>query len=180
VSGVQFPPGYRLELLRRDHPRKEFTSGEKKVDDWLATKALQNTEKHLSSTHVLLDETGAIAGFFSLATGQVNFNDLPDEARKRLPHRLLPVAVLAWMGVSTNHQGQGHGRRLLAQAFHDCRDASRVFPFIAVVLDAVSDALLRFYQHWGFQALPSDPNRLFLRFEKIDEMLSSQLPQDEK
>jgi len=176
VSGVKFPEGYQLEPLRRDHPRKTFSSGEAKVDNWLATKALQNQEKHLASTKVLLDDAGGIAGFYTLTTGQVDFKDLPDESRKKLPHRVLPVAVLAWMGVSTKYQGQGHGRRLLAQAFHDCLEAGRVFPFIAVILDAVSETSRRFYQHWGFQALPSDPNRLFLRFEKIAEMHSAHWP----
>ena len=114
MTGVRFPEGFRLAVLRRDHPRKEFSSGEKKVDDWLATKALQNQDKQLSSTKVLLDTAGAIAGYYTLAMGYVDFDDLPDDLRMRLPHRLLPVAVLAWMGVSGSHQGQGHGRRLLA------------------------------------------------------------------
>ncbi len=34
----------------------------------------------------------------------------------RLPRRVLPVAVLAWLGVSEGCQGQGLGRLLLAQA----------------------------------------------------------------
>jgi len=34
-------------------------SGDEKVDRWLATKALQHPEKHLSVTKVLLDEAGA-------------------------------------------------------------------------------------------------------------------------
>ena len=97
MSGVRFPEGFRLERLRREHPRRQFQSGDHDVDDWLATKALQNQEKRLSVTKVLLDETGAIAGYYTLATGQVDFAELPAEATKRLPRRLLPVAVLAWL-----------------------------------------------------------------------------------
>ena len=75
------------------------------MDDWLKTKALQNQDKHLSATKVLLDESGAIAGYFTLATGQVDFGDLPTEVAKTLPRRMLPVAVLAWLGVAADHHG---------------------------------------------------------------------------
>jgi hypothetical protein len=55
MTAVRFPPGYRIEPLRRDHPRSAFRSGQAQVDDWLANKAMQNQEKHLSATKVLVD-----------------------------------------------------------------------------------------------------------------------------
>ena len=116
MSAVRFPPGYRIEALRRDHPRSGFHSGQAQVDDWLASKALQHQDKHLSATWVLIDPLGAIAGFYTLATAQVDFADLPPELFRRLPRRNLPVAVLAWLGIRDTEQGEGHGRRLLAQA----------------------------------------------------------------
>ena len=92
---ARWPDGYRLESLRRDHPRKRFRCGEPAVDDWLATKALQNQEKHLSVTKVLLDEAGAIAGYYTLASGQVDFGDLPAESDRRLWPSL--DQVKAWL-----------------------------------------------------------------------------------
>ena len=47
MSAVRFPAGYRIEALRRDHPRSAICSGQVSVDDWLATNALQNEGKHL-------------------------------------------------------------------------------------------------------------------------------------
>lgn len=79
MSGVRFPPGFRLERLARAHRRSPFESGEPAVDAWLRTKALQNQEKHLSTTRVLFDDAGEIAGYYTLATGQVDFGDLPVE-----------------------------------------------------------------------------------------------------
>src|SRR5580700_10903495 len=104
---VRFPPGLRLESLRRDHPRATFVSGQPVVDAWLRGQALQGQDKHLSTTRVLVDAEETIAGFFSLATGQVDFGDLPGEIAKKLPRRALPVAVLAWLGVAREHQGKG-------------------------------------------------------------------------
>jgi GNAT superfamily N-acetyltransferase len=174
VSAVRFPEGFRLERLQRDHPRKAFRCGEERVDDWLATKALQNQEKRLSVTRVLLDEAGAVAGYYTLATGQVDFSDLPVELTRRLPRRVLPVAVLAWLGVGADRQGQGLGRLLLAQALADCHEAGQTFAFVAVILDCINDAAKAFYQQWDFQELPGHPYRLFLSAQRLEAMVSGE------
>ena len=68
--GVHFPAGHHLLNLEASHPRRTFHSGEARVDDWLATKALQHQQKHLSVTKVVVDEAELIAGYYTLATGQ--------------------------------------------------------------------------------------------------------------
>ncbi len=171
MSGVQFPDGFRLERLARTHPRKRFGCGEAVVNDWLAARVLQHQEKHLSATKVLLDETGAITGFYTLATAQVDFSDLPAEVVKHLPRRILPVAVLAWLGVSAERQGQGLGARLLAQALHDCHVAGKTFAFVAVILDCLNDAAKAFYRRWDFEEVPGHAYRLFLSAKRLDAMM---------
>jgi GNAT superfamily N-acetyltransferase len=171
VTGVVWPTGFRLEGLEKAHPRRVFTSGQAEVDDWLKTKALQHQGKHLSVSKALLDAEGAIVGYYTLATGQVDFNDLPAEISAQLPKRQLPVAVLAWLGVAKARQGQGVGKRLLAQALRDCHEAGKTFAFIAVILDCVDDAAKAFYQHFDFAELPGHPYRLYLSAKKLDAMM---------
>lgn len=173
MSEVVFPDGYRLESLRRNHPRRHFDCGEAHVTDWLRTKALQHQEKHLSATKVLLDPADAIAGFYTLATGQVDFADLPHEITRNLPRRVLPVAILAWLGVSVAHQKQGLGKLLLAQAVRDCYDAGQTFAFVAVILDCINDAAKAFYQHWNFAELPGHPHRLFLSARLLSALVET-------
>jgi GNAT superfamily N-acetyltransferase len=171
-EGVRFPEGFRLEMLRREHPRKAFRSGQTQVDDWLAPWAFQHQDKHLSATRVLLDGSGPLAGYYTLATGQVDFSELPPEVVRKLPRRQLPVAVLAWLGVDQRFQGRGLGRLLLAQALRDCHNAGRTFAFIAVILDCVDDAAKAFYQRYDFQELPGHPYRLFLSTQQLDAMMA--------
>ena len=170
MSNVRLPAGLRLEQLRREHPRRRFHSGEQRVDQWLTTKALQQQNKHLSVTKALLDEAGAIVGYYTLATGQVDFGDLPVELVKQLPRRVLPVAVLAWLGIDAKYQGRGLGGVLLAQALRDCWEAGKTFAFVAVILDCINDQAKRFYQHWDFQELPGHPYRLFLSANRLKAM----------
>ncbi|HUG89521.1 MAG TPA: GNAT family N-acetyltransferase [Planctomycetaceae bacterium] len=170
---VEFPQGFWLEPLRRNHRRKAFRSGEPAVDEWLASKALQNQQKRLSVTKVLVDPAGRIAGYYTLATGLVDFAELPHEITRRLPRRALPVAILAWLGVSKEYHGQGLGGRLLAQALRDCYEAGRTFAFVAVILDCISDAAKAFYKTWDFEELPGCPSRLFLSAGHLAAMMES-------
>lgn len=170
MSAVRFPHEYRVEPLRRDHPRSTFRSGQAQVDDWLANKALQHQEKHLSATKVLIDPVGTIAGFYTLATAQIDFADLPPDLYRRLPRRNLPVAVLAWLGIRDTDQGQGYGRRLIAQALVDCYHAGQTFPFVAVILDCIDDRALAFYRRWDFRLLPGHHHRLFLSWSQLQTM----------
>ena len=171
MNRVRFPPGFVLERLRRDHPRKSFRSGQKTVDEWLATKALQQQNKHLSATKVLLNEDRAIAGYYTLAPAQIDFSDLPADLARRLPHRMLPAAVLAWLGVDTTHQRLGLGSQLLAQALRDCWEGSKVFPFVVVLLDCIDEKAKPFYKKYGFAELPGQPYRLFSSAQQLDAMM---------
>lgn len=172
MSGVVFPAGFALESLQRSHPRSAFDCGQSDVNDWLRTKAFQNQEKRLSATKVLLDQEGDIAGFYTLTTGQVDFGDLPSDLARKLPRRALPVAILAWLGVSTVHQGQKLGDLLLAQALRDCHEAGQTFAFVAVILDCVDDRAKAFYQRWDFAELPGNPYRLFLSSQTLASMMT--------
>lgn len=173
MNGVAFPAGYRLETLRPDHARRRFESGQAQVDDWLATKALQQQKKHLSTTRVLRDEGGTIVGYYTLATGQVDFSELPRDIVRNLPRRQLPVAVSAWLGVGRTFQGRGLGRLLLAQALRDCYDAGRTFAFIAVILDCIDEGAKAFYQRFDFRELPGHSHRLFLSARQLAAMMES-------
>lgn len=171
MTSVIFPEGFRLAGLIREHPRRAFDCNQSSVNDWLRTKALQHQTKRLSSTKVLLDPADVIAGFYTLAVGQVDFADLPNDLVGHLPRRPLPVAVLAWLGVDRRHQGSGLGERVLAQALRDCHEAGHTFAFIAVIVDCVDDRAKSFYERWNFQEIPGNPYRLFLSGKALSAMM---------
>ncbi len=162
---------FKYERLERMHRRKDFCSGQFDVDDWLRTKALQHQEKHLSVTKVLVDSKQNLIGYFTLASGQVDFSELPLAVSKKLPKRLLPVAILAWLGVHKEYQGAGIGKQLLAQALNDCFLAGQTFPFIAVLLDCIDINSKNFYQQFDFQELSGHPYRLFLSIAQLKALV---------
>lgn len=169
---VVFPSGFVLEDLKREHRRAALASGQALVDGWLRGQALQSQAKRLTVTRVLAASDGMVAGFYTLAMGQVDFGELPSDLVRKLPRRALPVAVLAWLGVDAGFQGQGLGARLLAQALADCHAAGETFPFVAVVLDAVDQASKAFYAHWDFREVPGRPMKLYLTAAALNALMA--------
>ena len=171
MNCIRFPDGWSIELLGKTHSRRLFYSGNDEVDRWLKQSALQSQNKHLSATKVLLDDQRYLVGYYSLATSQINFSDLPPEIVKSLPCRQLPVAVLAWLGLDSKYHVQGLGKRLLATALRDCFDASQTFPFVSVLLDCIDLSAKTFYEQFDFHELPGYPMRLFLSFQTLEKLI---------
>lgn len=171
MSGVQFPIGWKIEVLSKQHNRRGFTSGNDAVDKWLKESALQSQSKHLTSTKVLVDKSIKLIGYYSLATSQVDFSDLPADAAKSLPRRQLPAVTLAWLAIDRKHQGAGIGQRLFAAALHDCYQASETFAFVAILLDCIDEPAKRFYKQFDFEELPGHPMRLFLSYKMLERMM---------
>lgn len=173
MSGPRFPDGWILETLDQSHNRRAFSSGQDAVDRWLKKAAFQSQKKHLSTTKVLLGDVGEIVGYYTLATSQVDFSDLPMELAKKLARRNLPISVLGWLGIDQSFQGRGIGSRLLATALLDCYETSRTFAFIAVVLDCIDDQSKAFYERFDFQQLPGYAMRLFISFQQLEAMANT-------
>ena len=170
---VKFPDGLAIEVLSKAQDRKAFDCGEKSVNDWLQKKARQSQQKHLSATKVLADKSGTIAGFHTLAIAQVRLDQLPHKIARKLPDELLPVAILAWLGVDKNYQGQKLGDRLLADALLTCLQAAEVMPFIAVVIDCLDEKAKAFYTRRDFEEFPGHPLRLLIPQKTLAAMFES-------
>jgi GNAT superfamily N-acetyltransferase len=172
VNLVSWPDGFSIEQLNQKHKRKSFRCGIAMVDDWLIKRARQSQSKRLSVTKVLLKQPDMVAGYYTLAIGQVSFDALPQEFSKKLPSTLLPILTLAWLGVDQRYQGQGFGQRLLAQALADCYRTGEIMPFVAVLLDCASLPAKSFYQQYDFEELPGHPMKLMLPWKLLKKMMT--------
>ncbi|MCP4675515.1 MAG: GNAT family N-acetyltransferase [Deltaproteobacteria bacterium] len=171
MTSVRLPEKFYFAALEKSHDRSAFTSGDDGVDRWLKKRARQARKKRLSITRVLLEEPNTIAGYYTLAMGQVNFDDLPHAYARKLPSTLLPIITLAWLGVDERYHGKGLGGRILAQALADCHTTGQAMPFVAVLLDCANPGAKSFYQHYDFEELPGHPMTLMLPWSLLDAMM---------
>lgn len=171
MTSVLWPDGFCIEQLDARHRRSTFSCGVGAVDDWLKKNARQAQEKRLSVTRVLVHSKDEIAGFYTLAMGQVSFDELPLEMARKLPTTLLPIITLAWLGLAEPFQGKGLGKLLLAQALLDCHRTGQVMPYVAVLLDCATKDAKSFYQRYDFKELPGHPMTLMLPWKLLDSMM---------
>ncbi len=171
VKPVQWPDGFSIEQLNKNHKRSSFYSGVEMVDEWLKKNARQAQKKQFSVTRILLKKTNIITGYYTIAMGQVNFNELPHEMARKLPGTLLPIVTLAWLGIDKHYQGKEFGERLLAQALADCHQTGQIMPFVAVLLDCATVSAKTFYQRYDFEELPGHPMKLMLPWKLLNRMM---------
>ena len=152
-----------IRPLRPDDERSSFASGDVELDRFFRKYAGQNQFRlHVGVTYVA-STAGLVVGYVTIAPGSMVIDRLPRRERQRLPAYPLPILRLARLAVSTTHQGQGIGSRLVRFALEMAREMARRFGCVGVVVDALPEAL-RFYARLGFfelvveaGALPSRP-----------------------
>lgn len=156
----------RVERLDAHHGLDRFSCGNKALDTWLRSFALQNQERNLSRTFVLVDDDEVI-GYYSLTMGGVTSEALPGRYRRGLPAYDIGMVLLARLAVSEGRHGQGIGRDLMIDAI---RSAARAGAHVAarfIAVDPINEAARAFYNKFGFKEVPGDPaGRMFLRLDE--------------
>lgn len=174
MPDAAFPEGFRIETLSRAHNRSRFDCGVVEVNQWLASKARQSQEKNLSVTRVLVAQSENIAGFYTLAYGQINLDQLPPDIARKLPSHPLPVVVLAWLGVDKAFRGEGFGESLFAHALARCLDAMHAVPYVAVIVDCLNETARQFFLRYQFRECPGHPMKLLLPRALLEAMAGRQ------
>jgi GNAT superfamily N-acetyltransferase len=146
----------KCQLLQPHHHLEDFTSGEATLDQWLKNSALTNQKRGLSRTFVLLasdSSTNQVVGYYTLAAHVIERDHLSKRLGHGLPHQT-PAILLGKLALDLSLQGQGYGGDLLAHAMAACERIARQLGSRFLVVDALNTTAARFYQHYGFTAVP--------------------------
>ena len=167
---------HKIELLAKSHDRDGFDCGSEPLNLFFKQTARQHAERGISRTFVLVDEDASvpkpIVGFFSLNLCQIKSESLsPAEARK-LPREVSGIR-LGRLAVAKACQRQGIGKILLAAAMEKFLEIFNTAGGIGLFVDAKDEEAKRYYEQFGFVALPSDELELFLPVKTIQEALAS-------
>ena len=162
----------RIDKLRREHNTSAFHCGEDSLDRFLDRFAFPNQQAGGSTSYVALSEN-QIVGFYSLAVGQVVYEDAPERLSKGLASHPVPVMLLARLAVDLNWQGKRLGAGLLRDALLRTLQAADIVGIRAIVVHAKNDEARRFYEHFGFFPSPTDPYHLFRLLKDIRAMLGN-------
>jgi GNAT superfamily N-acetyltransferase len=156
----------RLERLGPHHDLSAFDSGNPVLDDWLRRHALAAQQMDSARTFILTRDD-RVLGYFSLTMGSVRRQDAPASLVRGLPAYPVGMVLLARLAVDRTEQGKGLGASLLAEALRKAVSAGEAAAARLVVVDAIDDAAVAFYERHGFVAAPEHPDRLYRRVKDV-------------
>jgi GNAT superfamily N-acetyltransferase len=150
-------------LLTATADVNRFCSGTAVLDDWLKRRAMGNHASGASRTYVVTDtENGQIVvGYYSLASGALAVIDAPGSIRRNMPDPI-PMAILGRLAVDRAWQGKGLGVAMLQDAVLRATQAAAILAVRGILVHAISPEAKAFYEHYGFQASPTQPMTLVL------------------
>ena len=161
-----------IELLdKKKHNRSAFISGNDSLDNYIRKQASQELKKKVSTVFVLIDSPNIdIIAYYTLSSYTVDVSNLNEDFAKTVPrYPLLPATLLGRLAVSQRHQGKGIGELVLIDALKRVLDATSQVASIAVVVEAIDENAVRFYQKYGFEQFKQYPTKLYLPTKSIAE-----------
>ena len=112
-------------------------------------------------------------GYYSLVFGSIRKEDAPASIQESTPsHYPVPVMLFARFGVDSRMQHRGIGTALLKDAFLRTIEASAIGGLGAILVDAIDDKIMAFYENYGFSRCPIGERRLMVSIKDVRAWLS--------
>ena len=157
------------EALNDSHCINEFECGHSVLNDWLKKQARKNQKLHGSQTFVIATENKVI-GYYALAAGSVERQSVNSNLSRNMPNPI-PVIVLGRLAIDCSMQGQLLGGFLLKDALLRCVNVANTIGVKAVLVHAIDDTAKRFYEAYGFKAVPNEQHTLMLSIKQIIQLI---------
>ena len=160
---------YRLisiKEIQRKSILKKFDCGIEKLNEFLSRYAIKNDELGIGRTFIALNSSNHILGYFTLATAQVAYQEIPDKYKGKLPKYPIPALRIARLAVNKELQGNGIGKWLLSQVFIKAVQVSDITGLYLILVDA-KETSKSFYEYYGFQRLVDEELSYFVVVDTV-------------
>lgn len=161
-----------IEKLRREHLLDSFDCGKEDLNRSLKRQAWNSQQAHSAQTYVLVKDL-RVLGYYSLAAGAVTHEEATERVRRGLARHPIPVILLARLAVDASVHGKGLGSALLKDALLRTAQAADSIGAHALLVHAKDDSAKAFYEHFTFEASPSDPYHLLLIMKDLLRIISA-------
>jgi GNAT superfamily N-acetyltransferase len=160
---------FSIEPLVKHHQIDSFQCENQQLDRYLKLTASQDRKRNIAIPYVAINlENTQIIGYYTLSMTSIDLSELPQAIAKKLPkYPLIGVTLIGRLAVAKNYQGLGWGKLLLMDALYKSLLASQQVASFAVVVDAIDESAVKFYQRFDFQSFPEQPFKLFRTIKNI-------------
>jgi GNAT superfamily N-acetyltransferase len=150
------------QSLLAAHDVTSFACGNTELDGWLKKRALSNHESGASRVFVSTSPDGRVYGYYALAAGAIAHVEAIGNVRRNMPAPI-PVVVLGRLARDVNVRGIQLGASLLQDAVKRAAAVSKDMGIRAMLVHAIDDRAVAFYEAYGFKSSPMHPMTLVLR-----------------
>ena len=158
------------QALGANHVLEDFDCGKPGLNDWLLRHARQAQASGSAKTFVVTDGH-RLAGYYSLAVGQIDTLEAPDRVRKGMGGYPIPVVILARLAVAMQDHGRGIGIGMLQDAIRRTVAISEQAGVRALLTHPIDVDAERFYLRFGFEASPAQEKQLLLLLKDARRLL---------
>lgn len=156
------PRGCRQERLGPKHDLSGFRSGQKVLDAWLQSAAVNAERMGTARTRVWVDPRDQVVAYFSLAPHLVSREDVEQRLGRGSP-QAIPSILLARLALDSTRQGVGEGSLLLVDSLMVAIEGMRNLGGRLIVVDAIDAQAAAFYRKHGFTPCPGRADRLVMK-----------------
>lgn len=145
------------------HSVGAFDCGQATLNEWLTRYARTAQAKRTAQVFVWTEEgDGEVLAYFTLSAHEIVAADLPRRLARGMPERI-PAVLLGKLALDRTLHGRGLGGQLLFDAYQRVLAATRTVAARYLVVDAVDDAAVGFYEHYGFTRAPGGMSMRLVR-----------------
>jgi GNAT superfamily N-acetyltransferase len=161
-----------IELLASHHDKEAFSCDNEQLDRYLHVSATQDKKRNIAIPYVVYDrDRQKIIGYYTLSMSGIDLEQLPASIIKRLPkYPIVGVTLIGRLAVDREYKGFGWGKLIIMDAFYRSLNISKATGSFAVVVDAIDDDAIRFYQRFDFKNFPDCANKLFRTTKSISQI----------
>lgn len=164
---------FTSEPLNDSHVLTSFDSGKEPLDRWLRQSAGRGQIQDTGRTFVWHAGDGEVVAYYTLTGHVLHRESLSKKQAHSLPAEA-PAILLAKLALDVSLHGQGLGGELLLDALTRCVRAGEIVASRFVVVDAIDENAVGFYDKYGFTRIPDTvPVRLLRRLKSIAADLSA-------
>ncbi|CAH0262682.1 hypothetical protein SRABI76_03528 [Microbacterium oxydans] len=139
----------------------EFRCGQEQLDAWLRGRARGNERSGASRAMVSVTREGRVAGYYCLSSSSIVRDLAPAGLAKQQPDPI-PVVLLGRLAVDEEYAGRGLGASLLQHAVTRAIEAAEAIGIRAILVHAMMEHEVPFYERFGFTRFPGEERTLFL------------------
>ncbi len=167
------------------HDRTAFSCGVEQVDNYFKKTANKLNKVDNIRLFVMTTPDAEVMGFYALNAHAVNYADLPKKyTRTRPAHGNIPAVYISMIGRDEKFRGGGYGADLLVDALTRIAVAAENVGLSVVILDVLdcgdpdrTQRRVALYKGYGFQAMESNPLRMFLPMATVRKLIAGETPE---